>query len=107
MRNVKGQWKAIQGNGPKVTFAIDNQDGATGTVAGHAITSDNWSGGVSGRVSNTGIVLVADWRESGHDSRGEYNGTFGPEGRLHGITFDLRNPSSMAGWFSDKEFGEV
>jgi hypothetical protein len=98
--DVSGRWQAKQTNGPLVTFDMQ-QDGETlhGTAA-----FDGNSGTGRGRVAGNGFLFTVDWNGP---SVGEYNGTFGLDGRLTGHTFDLSDPASQAGWVSLREFGEA
>lgn len=95
--NVSGRWQAQQTNGFLVTFDLQ-QDG-TG-LQGTATAGGN-SGTGRGQVDDTRFLFTVDWNGP---SKGEYNGTFGLDGRLSGHTFDLSNPGSQAGWVGLKEF---
>jgi hypothetical protein len=98
--NVKGTWIAHQSNGANVTFNLDRQDllltGSASVSPGGAQSQT-----LNGRISDTQFLVTVKWNAN---STGEYNGTFGIDGRLTGHTFDVNNPSSQAFWFSDRGF---
>ena len=97
---VSGKWKIQQTNGFTVEFNLQ-QNGRS--LGGSAAVQGGASGTIrEGQVTDTQFFVIVDWPGE-HD--GEYHGTFGPNGRLTGQTFDLADRNSHAGWFSLKQFG--
>ncbi|GJE42064.1 hypothetical protein [Methylobacterium soli] len=98
-KNVGGNWNAVQSNGPIVNFRLQQNDDRLQGVGTHSNGSVSGTG--NGSVSDTGFLFVIDWSNG---SKGEYNGSFGLDGRLTGITFDRNQPDSQATWHSTKVF---
>jgi hypothetical protein len=102
IRNVSGRWQAQQSTGHVLTFDLQ-QTGTT--LTGTASVTPGIPGGSAGTgegaVSETGFVFTVNWPGSG---KAEYSGSFGPNGRLSGVTFDLDHPSVNATWFSIRTF---
>ncbi len=107
--DVRGQWRARQSNGFTVNFNLE-QDVNSNLSGRGPVTAGTMRGTVEGgKVEGNFFVVTVDWDPSGPSSgaRGEYSGMFNPEGRITGITVDLNNPGSQAGWFSDKQFSRT
>ena len=97
---VGGRWVARQSNGFDVDFDLQQTGGTLHGSASHR--GGSVDGDIpSGEVSRSGFHVVVLWRNG---SRGDYSGTIGNDGRLHGLTFDVDNHQSQANWFSDKHF---
>ncbi|MBG0832446.1 hypothetical protein HS041_32590 [Planomonospora sp. ID67723] len=94
-------WVAYQTNGYAVTFTLQRRDVflLTGTARYNGA-----EGQVSGRVQGDRIVMTVSWNP---DSVGEYNGSFGVDGRLSGHCFDQRHPESQATWYTPTPFTAV
>jgi len=111
---VGGQWTAFQSNRSTATFHLKQDDNGTLTGDGEQPTASatTSSGGTlrgrveGGRVEGNSFVVTIDWDPIGPDvgPRGEYSGTFNPEGRLTGLAYDINNPGSQAFWFSGGSF---
>lgn len=99
-RNVRGPWKARQANGFEVDFTII-QERDTGVLSGSASTKGLSSRSCTGLVTTDSFVFRVIWNER---STGEYSGTFNPEGRITGITVDLKSPGNAAAWSSERTF---
>jgi hypothetical protein len=105
--NVSGEWRLFQNNGWIVDFDL-NQNGTLlsgdadtkPAAGGTSIDGDIESGSVSGNL----FTLTIKWKNG---PKGQYNGTFGADGRLSGQTFDLANPLSQALWVSGKTFRQT
>lgn len=100
-KNVVGDWNAIQSNGAVAHFTVpvEQQDGNLQATASH--TNGSVVGTGNGNVTDTAFILTINWSDG---TIGEYNGNFGLNGRLTGITFDLTRPQSSAFWHSDRTF---
>lgn len=98
--DVTGEWTAHQSNGSDVTFNIRPTKGDFTNLDVEASYSGGRAQG-KGQVSGNSFWAEVDW-EAG--PIGRYTGTFGPDGRLSGATFDMANPASQATWFSQKRF---
>ena len=102
--DVSGEWRVFQNNGWIVDLDM-NQDGTQ--LGGDADTHPAAGGGstdgdiVSGSVSGNQFTMTINWANG---PRGQYNGTFGADGRLSGHSFDLANPLSQALWVSEGTF---
>jgi hypothetical protein len=94
-RDVSGSWEIQQSNmpdGPRVRFNI--QQIGTTIIGGASFGGTSGSG--IGQVGDNSFLYTVTW--SGGESVGEYTGTFQPNGRLSGFSFDIKNPASQATW---------
>jgi hypothetical protein len=91
-RNLTQLWEAIQTTGHHVVIDIDQ-------VRPHSNGSVKGSG--SGELRPDQIFFVINWN---NNTRGSYQGFFGPDNFINGSTFDVNNPSSVAGWRSNRAF---
>jgi len=105
--NVGGQeWEAIQSNGFKVTFNID-QNGTQLSGDADAQLINPPSPAVDGdieqgsRVSGNSFLVRVEFSNG---FRGEYSGNFNLDGRLTGHALDLDNVQLPATWISNKRF---
>ncbi|MET0557374.1 MAG: hypothetical protein ABW065_01705 [Solirubrobacterales bacterium] len=98
--DVNGSWDIHQGNGYSVTFEIDQVEHGR-KLFGSASQSDGTEGAGKGQVSGTRFNFRVKWSNG---TIGVYNGNFGLDNTLTGITFDEANPGSVASWHSDKVF---
>ena len=98
---VEGTWVAHQSNGIDVTFNLTRDDVL---LSGSARFNGTQSQDLKGRLSDNRIVITVTWNAN---SAGEYNGFLGVDDRLTGHTFDLRNPSQQATWFTTQGFTAV
>jgi hypothetical protein len=100
MANVSGQWTIIQGN---TTVALNIQparpDGSFVLTASH--TNGSVSGGGFGSLRDGLFTLRITWT---NNTEGVYTGVFDEQGFLHGGTFDVRHPTSVASWKSSRSF---
>lgn len=107
---VRGAWVAIQSNGWRVTFDLDQFNGneLRGQVtARHPTHSKVMKGAGEGKVSPGPVTsghqfsFEVSWHGEG---RATYVGTFGLDERLTGVTFSPDNVGEQASWFSDRTF---
>ena len=100
-RNLTQLWDAIQTNGARVTVDIDQirPDGKFDLEASHSNGSVTGRG--SGELRSDQIFFVIGWN---NNTRGSYQGFFAPDNFINGSTFDVNNPSSVAGWRSSRAF---
>jgi hypothetical protein len=100
-RNLTQLWEAIQTNGARVVVDIDTirADGKFDLEASHSNGTVRGAG--SGELRGDQIFFVINWN---NNTRGSYQGAFGPDNFLNGSSFDLNNPSSVAGWRSSRAF---
>jgi hypothetical protein len=104
IKNVNGQWRLIHGNG----FHADvNIQQAGGELTGSASRGKN-DGNISinngtgiGNVNDSVFSFVINWDDG---LKWNYQGTFGLDGFLTGITFDQDRRESQATWVSGKTF---
>jgi hypothetical protein len=100
-RDVSNNWTIVQSNGFRVEFDIV-QDSRTGDLHGSGRVIGGREANGRGRVDDHSFIYTVDWNNNGRG--GQYSGTFGPDGRLTGVTVDLDNPTSQATWFSETTF---
>jgi hypothetical protein len=100
-RDVSDRWTIVQSNGFRVEFDIV-QDPRTGDLHGSGTVVGGREANGRGRVDDRSFIFTVDWNNNGRG--GQYSGTFGPDGRLTGVTVDLDNPTSQATWFSERTF---
>lgn len=100
-RNITQLWEAIQTTGHHVVIDIDQvrQDGSFDVEASHS--NGTVTGRGSGRLDGNRVFFNIRW---GNNTEGAYHGEFGPDNFLNGSTFDVKNPSSFAGWRSNIAF---
>jgi len=101
-RDVRNNWTMVQSNGFRVEFDIISEDFGTGEIRGSARVIGGIEASGRGRVDDHSFIYTVDWNNNGRG--GQYSGTFGPDGRLTGVTVDLDNPTSQATWFSERSF---
>jgi hypothetical protein len=95
-----GTWDALQSNGFRATFHIDDvRNGTFGGTASHS--NGKVRGHGEGIVEGNRFHFRVEWNNG---TVGVYNGTFGLDGVLTGITFDEARPSSQATWRSNTAF---
>jgi hypothetical protein len=100
-RDLTQLWEAIQTNGPRVVIDIDqvSPDGTFNLEGSHSNGSVKGSG--SGELRPDRISFTINWD---NNTRGAYQGFFAPDNFINGSTFDVNNPSSVAGWRSSRDF---
>lgn len=99
---VEGGWSAFQSNGARADFEIDQSPPGGQKITGTGSHSDGAVQGAGrGRVQGNQFHFKMKWNDG---TVGVYNGNFGLDGFLTGVTFDERNPSSQATWRSNTEF---
>jgi hypothetical protein len=100
-RDLTRLWEAVQTNGARVVVDIDQigPDGKFGLEASHSNGSVRGSG--SGELPGDQILFVIQWN---NNTRGSYQGFFAADHFINGSTFDLMNPSVVAGWRSSMAF---
>jgi hypothetical protein len=106
---VAGRWSAFQSNGFRSDFHISQERirearGITwgSEISGTASHSDGAvKGDGTGRVMGNQFHYRVEWD---NDTIGVYNGTFGLDTFLTGVTFDERHPSHVASWRSNADF---
>jgi hypothetical protein len=109
---VSGQWIAVQTNGAKPNFSLQQSgSGIQGQANDTYVHKDacvlvacgddyyNRPGSVDGSIHGNAIELKAYWD---NNTIGVYSGTIGPQGRIEGTTYDQRNPQTRAEWYSDR-----
>jgi len=110
--DVSGQWTAVQSNGAKPNFSLQQSgSGIQGQANDTYVHKDacvvvacgddyyDRPGSVDGSIDGNTIELKAYWD---NNSIGVYSGTIGPQGRIEGTTYDQRNPQTRAEWYSDR-----
>ena len=104
-RNLTDLWDLIQTNGARVTIDIDQvrPDGKFDLEASHSNGSVRGKGSGELRRDSIGeeILFTITW---GNNTQGAYQGRFDGGNFLNGSTFDVKNPTSHAGWRSDRAF---
>jgi hypothetical protein len=86
----------------RVDFEIDQSPPGGRTITGTGSHSEGKVQGAGrGRVEGDKFHLKVKWNNG---TTGVYNGTFGLDGFISGVTFDERHPSSQATWRSNTEF---
>ena len=100
-RNLTQLLEAIQTNGARVVVDIDQvrPDGTFDLEASHGNGSVRGRG--SGELRSDQILFVVNWN---NNTRGSYQGAFASDHFINGSTFDMNNPSSVAGWRSSVAF---
>jgi len=100
---VGGNWQAIQGNGFVADFAIDReQDNGFSILEAQASHSGgSVTGEGQGKVQGRDFHLRIGWDNG---TAGVYNGTFGLDGSLTGVTFDELHPDNVTSWHSSRQF---
>ena len=100
-RNITQLWEAIQTTGHHVVIDIDQvgPDGKFNVEASHSNGSVKGSG--PGELRGDQISFVIDWD---NQTKGSYQGFFAPDNFINGSAFDVKNPSSVAGWRSNRAF---
>lgn len=106
--DVSGQWDIVQDNGFRVPINVTQTNDQLTATASHA-------GGPTGTVLSTnatGVVRGPEFEMTitwNNGTKGLYTGTFTrghfdspPNGFLKGETKDLNNPTSRAGWSSER-----
>jgi hypothetical protein len=100
-RNIAGLWKILQTNA-EVVVSVSPVSQPSGAFALSSLQiGNNVSGSGGGHVDGDFVSFAINWT---NNTAGAYNGAFDQSGHLNGSTFDLRNPSSTAGWKSDRSF---
>lgn len=110
--DVGGEWTAVQSNGAKPHFSLQQSgSGIQGTAGDTYVHKDacvlvacgddyyTHQGSVDGSVDGNAIELKSYWD---NNAIGVYSGTIGPQGRIEGTTYDQRNPQVRAEWYSDR-----
>jgi hypothetical protein len=110
--DVSGQWTAVQSNGAKPNFSLQQSgSGIQGRANDTYVHKDacvlvacgddyyNRPASVDGTINDNSIQLKAYWD---NNTIGVYAGTIGSQGRIEGTTYDQRNPQSRAEWYSDR-----
>jgi hypothetical protein len=102
-RNLTQLWEAIQTTGHHVVIDIDQvrPDGTFNLEASHTNGSVRGSGSGELRPDPDRIFFIINWN---NNTRGSYQGFFAPDNFINGSTFDVNNPSIVAGWRSNKAF---
>ncbi len=98
---VGGRWDVHQSNGFHVIFEIGQRPPDGHKLVGSATLDDGTTGGGRGRVDGDRFHFKVAWPNG---SIGVYDGTFGADGVISGVTFDESNPGSQATWFSGASF---
>ena len=100
-RDITQLWEAIQTTGHHVVIDIDQvrPDGTFDLEASHSNGSVKGRG--SGELRSDRIFFIIDWN---NNTRGSYQGFFDPDNFINGSAFDVNNPSSVAGWRSNRDF---
>jgi hypothetical protein len=103
-RDISRFWKIIQSNGDSWVFVgVHQQFGPLleeFSIEAVQIANEVRGSG-NGFVNGDSVFFTIVWD---NNTAGSYQGAFDAAGRINGSTFDLRNPSSVAGWHSDKTF---
>jgi hypothetical protein len=110
--DVSGQWTAVQSNGAKPNFSLQQSgSGLQGRANDVYVHKDacvlvacgddyyNRPASADGAINGDSIELKAYWD---NNTIGVYSGTIGPQGRIEGTTYDQRHPESRAEWYSDR-----
>jgi hypothetical protein len=95
-----GEWRGIQTNATVAFDLRQDQNGALTGDAQHGNTDGDVLGG--SRVDGSFFVCRVSWGDG--SSVGNYQGTFGPDGSLTGVTFDEKHPNNQALWHADRTF---
>lgn len=100
-RDLTQLWEAIQTNGARVVVDIDQikSDGTFNLEASHS--NGTVTGNGTGKLEPDRIQFVIGWK---NNTKGSYQGFFGPDNFLNGSTFDVNNPQNVAGWRSSRAF---
>lgn len=103
--DASGELHVNQSNDTQVVFRLA-QDGELlkGTASnGFLAIGKPLTAQVDGIIKGNSIQLTAYWTDSAsHDPVGVYTGTVNQSGRAEGETFDRRNPSTRATWYSSR-----
>jgi len=96
------EWEIFQGNGYNVSVDIhrDQLDGYS-TFAVSASQSDGSTGSGEGIVKGDDFHMRIQWN---NHTAGVYNGRFGLDGSITGVTFDELHPENVATWRSSRQF---
>ena len=102
---VGGNWAIFQSNGFVVDLAIEREqkDGFS-ILDVEAVQSDGTESKkdeTQGKVEGRQFHMRIGWSNG---TAGVYNGTFGLDGSLTGVTFDELHPEHVASWRSSRQF---
>ena len=112
--DLPGSWIAIQSNGSKPEFSLQQTETLLQGTAHYDYThkdkcilvacGDDYytvHGSVDGTITGDSLDVTVYWEDGGV---GGYTGKIGPTGRMTGTTVDKNNPRNVATWYSDQPF---
>jgi hypothetical protein len=99
MRDMRGNWMIVQGDGQRLVFEIFDQNFHSGEIEGNGQLVGGIVAAARGRVDDDSIVYTIDWRNNGKG--GQYTGHFDPDGGFSGVTVDLEHPNHQTTWFCE------
>jgi hypothetical protein len=101
--NVQGTWQMIQGGSGGNDFVVTvtlNPARPDGSFSGFGSFSQGTGAGL-GLVRDDIFTFRIRWTNG---SEGAYIGVFNDQGFLNGASFNVQQPSQVAGWHSDHGF---